>query len=93
MAGEKARKITDLLAVLSSPGALAILELAENGILARADAHIQAGLSKKQYYTRISQLVGIGLVDKIGGVYLQTRFGSTVYKEYIPRLRAIMDLE
>lgn len=90
--GPGKRKVTDLLAVLSSPGTLHILELAENGIIARADAHLRTGLSKRQYYARLSQLVRIGLLDKVGGVYLQTRFGVAVYKDYIPRLRDIMDL-
>lgn len=90
--GSSKRKVEDLLVVLSIPDALQIFEMAENGIRARADTHIQVGISRKQYYTRISQLVRTGLIDKIGGIYLQTRFGATVYKEYIPRLRAITDL-
>lgn len=83
--------VTYLLAVLSRPGTLQILELAEKGIKAHAEMHLQIGLARKQYCVRLSQLVKTGLLEKVGNRYSQTRFGTVVYQNYIPRLQAIMD--
>lgn len=80
-----------LLAVLSRPGALEILELAEKGIKVHAEIHLQIGLARKQYRVRLLQLVKTGLLEKTGGMYLQTKFGTAVYQNYIPRFRAIID--
>lgn len=82
--------VTYLLAVLSRSDALQILELAEKGINVHAEIHLQIGITRKQYRVRLSQLVKTGLLENAGDVYLQTRFGTAVYQNYIPRLQAII---
>lgn len=79
--------ITHLLAILSRPGTLHILELAEKGLESHKDTCYKIGLSSKQYYSRLSQLTHAGLVKKVSNAYIQTKFGNMVWKEYIPQLR------
>lgn len=74
MIDEKIR-VTKLLAVLSRPGALSIFEQAGIGIKICKDAHLKLGLTQKQHYSRLSQLVKAGLVEKVSGSYMQTKFG------------------
>ena len=82
--------IVYLLAVLSKPGALRIFLLAKQGIKARTVSHYEIGLTRKQYYTRLSQLVKAGLVKKTGGRYIQTPFGTILSQDYIPRLQEVI---
>lgn len=83
---QKSWHVTDLLGVLSKHGSLKILILADNGIRAHTDAHLQVGLSRRQYYSRLSLLVKMGLIEKVGHSYLQTSYGTVVCRNYIPRL-------
>lgn len=81
--------VGDLLAVLSRPGVLDILEQARIGITASTDAHQRFGLTQKQYYSRLSQLIKAGLVEKVNGVYKSTKFGTLVWRKYLPKLEDV----
>ncbi len=84
--GVLTEKITSLLSLLSKPDAFRIFILARNGIKSQVDTHSKIGLSKKQYYTRLSQLVSADLLVKEGNVYKQTMFGEIVCCDYLLRL-------
>ena len=76
-------QLTDVLSVLSKNDALTIFLIAEEGIRSELDTPTKIGLTKKQYYTRLKQLVDLGLVEKHNDSYIQTAFGKVVYQKYI----------
>jgi len=76
-------QLTEILSVLSKNDALTIFLTAEEGIRSELDTPTKIGLTKKQYYTRLKQLVDLGLVEKHNESYTQTAFGKVVYQKYI----------
>ena len=76
-------KLMDILSVLSKNDALTIFLMAEEGIRSELDTPTKIGLTKKQYYTRLKQLVDLGLVVKNNESYIQTAFGKIVYQKHI----------
>ena len=83
---ELAQKITDLLSVLSKPDAIRIFILARNGMESKLDTPSEIGLTRKQYYSRLSQLVKLDLVTKDESAYRHTMFGEIIYHNYLLRL-------
>lgn len=88
----KEGKITDLLGVLSKPGALRIFLSTAGGMRSSMNTYLHLGITRKQYYTRLSQLVKLGLVRKYDRRYVQTSFGRILCQEYIPRLEDALPL-
>ena len=80
------QKTMDLLSLLSKPTALKIFTLAKDGIKSHIDTHSKIGLTRKQYYLRLNQLVKAGLLIKYDDTYKHTMFGKIIYHEYILRL-------
>ena len=76
-------KLMEVLSVLSKNDALTIFLIAEEGIRSELDTPTKIGLTKKQYYTRLKQLVDLGLVVKNNESYIQTAFGKIVYQKHI----------
>src|SRR4029077_16539501 len=76
-------QLTEVLSVLSKNDALTIFLMANEGIKSELDTPTKIGLTKKQYYTRLKQLVDLGLVIKHNESYIQTAFGSVVYQKHI----------
>jgi predicted transcriptional regulator len=76
-------KLTELLGILSKKDALTIFLLSKDGLKAEADTPQKIGLTRKQYYTRLKQLVDNGLIDKAGDVYMHTTLGTFVYKKHL----------
>ena len=76
-------QLTEVLSVLSKNDALTIFLMAEEGIRSELDTPTKIGLTKKQYYTRLKQLVDLGLVVKHDESYMQTAFGKVVYQKHI----------
>jgi predicted transcriptional regulator len=76
-------QLTDVLSVLSKNDALTIFLMTEEGIRSELDTPAKIGLTKKQYYTRLKQLVDLGLVEKHNESYTQTAFGKVVYRKHI----------
>lgn len=76
-------QLTDVLSVLSKDDALTIFQMAEAGIKSEIDTPTKIGLTKKQYYTRLKQLVDLGLITKRNETYTQTAFGKVVYQKHI----------
>lgn len=79
-------RVTDLLNILSKKDALEIFLLAKDGLKAEADTPQKIGLTRKQYYTRLKQLVDNGLIDKFGDMYLHTTLGSFIHQKHILEL-------
>ncbi|HJW20650.1 MAG TPA: hypothetical protein VJ571_08875 [Candidatus Nitrosotalea sp.] len=76
-------QLTEVLSVLSKNDALTIFLMANEGIKSELDTPVKIGLTKKQYYTRLKQLVDLGLVIKQNESYIQTAFGKVVYQKHI----------
>ncbi|MDE1725166.1 MAG: hypothetical protein KGH76_04635 [Thaumarchaeota archaeon] len=76
-------QLTDVLSVLSKDDALTIFQMSEEGIRSEIDTPTRIGLTKKQYYTRLKQLVDLGLITKRNETYTQTAFGRVVYQKHI----------
>ena len=76
-------QLTEVLSVLSKNDALTIFLMANEGIKSELDTPVKIGLTKKQYYTRLKQLVDLGLVIKQNESYMQTAFGKVVYQKHI----------
>ena len=76
-------QVMNILSVLSKNDALTIFLMAIKGIKSELDTPTKMGLTKKQYYTRLKQLVDLGLLAKRGDSYTQTTFGNLVYDKHI----------
>ncbi len=76
-------QLTEVLSVLSKNDALTIFLMANEGIKSELDTPTRIGLTKKQYYTRLKQLVDLGLITKNNESYIQTAFGKVVYQKHI----------
>jgi hypothetical protein len=65
---------------------LKIFTLAKEGIKSHANTHSEIGLTRKQYYLRLYQLVKMGLLIKNNDIYKHTIFGKIIYYDYLLRL-------
>lgn len=90
-------KVMQILSLLSKSDAMIMFLASQYGLESRQDTHVQLGLTKKQYYTRLKQLVDLGLIEKRDKdkkanhtpSYMQTLFGSMVYKRCVLGLEDI----
>lgn len=76
-------QLTEVLSILSKNDALTIFLMANDGIKSEWDTPTKLGLTKKQYYTRLKQLVDLGLIVKNNEFYIQTAFGTVVNQKHI----------
>ncbi|MBI3640283.1 MAG: hypothetical protein HY223_08220 [Thaumarchaeota archaeon] len=76
-------QLTEILSILSKNDALTIFLMANDGIKSEMDTPAKIGLTKKQYYTRLKQLVDMELLVKHNEMYLHTAFGKVVYQKHI----------
>lgn len=83
---ELVNKTTNLLSILSKKDALTIFLLAKDGLKAETDTAQKIGLTRKQYYTRLKQLVDSGLIDKTGDIYSHTTLGTFVHERHLMAL-------
>lgn len=80
MEDEVIREASKVLTILSKYDALKIFLQSIEGIEAETEAPEKIGLTKKQYYTRLKQLVDVGLIEKSKGKYVQTTLGRIIYE-------------
>ncbi|MDE1832369.1 MAG: hypothetical protein KGI02_08385 [Thaumarchaeota archaeon] len=80
------QKTIDLLSILSKLHALKIFTLAKDGIKSHIGTHSEIGLTKKQYYLRLNQLIKAGLLVKYDDTYNHTTLGKIIYHDYLLRL-------
>ncbi len=83
---ETMTKMMEIFNVLSKPDATTIFLLAKDGLPAETDAPYKIGLTRKQYYTRLKQLVDLGLLERIEGIYYHTTLGSLIYDKHVVEL-------
>ncbi|MFQ5970407.1 MAG: hypothetical protein ACE5J2_07935 [Nitrososphaerales archaeon] len=83
---ELVNKTTNLLSILSKKDALTIFLLAKDGLEAETDTPQRIGLTRKQYYTRLKQLVDSGLIDKVSDIYYHTTLGTLVHERHLMAL-------
>jgi predicted transcriptional regulator len=76
-------KLTDILSILSKTDALTIFSVAKNGLESELDTPQKIGLTKKQYYTRLKQLVELGLLNKNESKYVHTALGNLIYEKHV----------
>ncbi|MGI0046773.1 MAG: hypothetical protein ACREBB_06250 [Nitrosotalea sp.] len=76
-------RLTDLLSIVSKDDALTIFLSAKNGLASELDTPQKIGLTKKQYYTRLKQLVEFGLLSKNENKYTHTALGDIIYNKHI----------
>jgi hypothetical protein len=77
------KETSNILGILSKYDALKIFLHSIEGIEAETDAADRLGLTKKQYYTRLKQLVDSGLIEKRQGKYVHTTLGKVIYEKAI----------
>lgn len=53
------------------------------------DLIIKLGISRKEYYSRISKLVDTGMIRRIGGEYTLTVFGRILYEAQLMLAKAV----
>lgn len=84
-------RMTQILSILSKNDALSLFILAKDGIKSELDTPRKIHLTKKQYYSRLKQLVDLGLISKDQNEYVLTVLGSIIFQKYISNL--IKDIE
>ncbi len=77
------KETSNILGTLSKYDALKIFLECIEGIEADTNASDRLGLTKKQYYTRLKQLVDAGLIEKSKGKYVHTTLGKLIYDKAI----------
>jgi len=84
-------ELTALFKALSNPDGYRIFVLTCEGIRNSTYAIDELNLTPKRYYARVRELVGIGLVSKVGGVYRQTALGRMIYDHFLPAMGKAVD--
>jgi predicted transcriptional regulator len=69
-----------ILDALGHEDALAIFMYVEKGINSSKVAIEELGLTQKRFYSRLKELIEVGLVEKNEGTYRYTTFGSIFFK-------------
>jgi len=77
------RNACRLFSVLSKEEALRLFTRAKDGLYSNKDSPSLNNLTRKQYYTRLRNLVDVGLLKKEGDSYTHTTFGSLIYENYL----------
>ena len=72
-----------LFSVLSKSDALMLFIRVKQGLQSHSNSPNQTGLTRKQYYTRLRNLVDAGLIQKRGNIYTHTTLGSLIYENYL----------
>lgn len=80
------KKILDIFEILSKEDAFNIIVLAKDGLKSSLDTPEKIGLTKKQYYTRLKQLVDLGIIEKNDSIYQHTTLGKILFKNHLMAL-------
>jgi predicted transcriptional regulator len=73
----------DIMSILSKKDAMTIFTMAKEGLRSELDTPGIIGLTKKQYYTRMKQLVDLNLLTKTSRGYEHTSLGSVIYQNHV----------
>ena len=72
--------LADILKSISDDQSLSIFELIADANFNGEIILKKFGLSRKQYYSRISGMMAAGLIKRKGGIYYLTPFGKVIYR-------------
>jgi len=86
-----AEGITSLFKVLSKPDALRLFTHTVDGIKNSTYAIEELDITPKKYYSRLRELVDIGLVRKLNSGYRQTALGRMIYDRFLPAMVKAVD--
>lgn len=70
----------DLFSVFTDLDTLHVFMLAEKGINNSNRAMKELGLTPKRYYSRLKELVDVGVLEKVNGIYVYTPTGEILHK-------------
>ena len=84
------KQATTIYSALSDRESLRLFELAAKGFAASVNAYGNLRLSKKRYYTRLRELLELGLIQKQGGMYRHTALGTVIYENEVQGLKRIL---
>lgn len=73
-------EMVKILDALGHEDSLAIFMYSEKGIKSSKVAIEELGLTQKRFYSRLKELIEVGLVDKREGEYQHTTFGNIFFK-------------
>jgi predicted transcriptional regulator len=73
-------EMVKILDALGHEDALAIFMYTEKGIKSSKVAIEELGLTQKRFYSRLKELIEVGLIDKNEGEYHHTTFGNIFFK-------------
>lgn len=73
----------DIMSILSKKDAMTIFTMAKEGLKSELDTPSKIGLTKKQYYTRMKQLVDLNLLTKTSKGYEHTSLGNIIYQNHV----------
>jgi predicted transcriptional regulator len=73
-------EMVGILDALGHEDALAIFMYAERGIKSSKVAIEELGLTQKRFYSRLKELIEVGLIEKSEGEYNYTTFGTIFFK-------------
>jgi predicted transcriptional regulator len=73
-------EMVKILDALGHEDALAIFMYTEKGIKSSKVAIEELGLTQKRFYSRLKELIEVGLIDKNEGEYRYTTFGNIFFK-------------
>ena len=73
----------DLLGAVSAPGSFRLFSAVASDQQVNSTLIKRLGLTRKQYYTRMSKLVKAGLIKRERGRYILTAFGKVIYELHL----------
>lgn len=73
-------EMVKILDALGHEDSLAIFMYTEKGIKSSKGAIEELGLTQKRFYSRLKELIEVGLIEKREGEYQHTTFGSIFFK-------------
>jgi len=84
-------ELTTLLKLLAKPDAFKLFCHAGEGIRNSTYAIEELNITPKKYYSRLKDLVNVGIVKKRDGAYRQTALGRMVYDRFLPAMGKAVD--
>lgn len=90
-AGMNFDRFFDIMSIISKKDAMIIFSMAKEGLRSELDTPDMIGLTKKQYYTRMKQLVDLNLIAKTSRGYEHTSLGSIIYQNHVVGLLKNME--
>lgn len=79
-----------ILSSLANEDALKIFQAAKDGITSSTQIIKDFGLTQKRYYTRLRELIKVGLLEKNESEYQHTLLGKMLFETLVKRLEQVL---